>query len=80
MTKRRREQLVPDELIVYKLNALTASVAQSSCHACARTNQGLTFTSRRQGCGGAAITICKPCLTDVVRYYREYLESQRKPV
>lgn len=78
MSGRARRVKGEDAVIVFKLNSLTATLAQSSCHACGRDNQGLTFSSRRKGCAGAAITICSPCMTDILAYHRDYLASHAR--
>lgn len=73
---RRREGIEP--AVVFRLGSLTASVALTSCHACGRENQGLTYSSKRIGSRGAAITICTLCMIDVLAYHREHLAAQRK--
>lgn len=65
-------------LVLFQLGSLTASTAQSSCHACRRDNQGLTFMSKREGCRGAAITVCTLCLVDAMANHREHQDALRK--
>lgn len=76
MTTRRPHDAVGDT--VFKLGALTASVAAGCCHACGRDNQGLAYSSKRSGCRGAVLVICTLCMVDILTYHREHLNAQRK--
>jgi hypothetical protein len=73
MTRRRSN--TDTAITVFQLGSLTATLALTSCHACGRTNQGLTFCSERIGARGAAITVCTLCLADAMKYQREYLAA-----
>lgn len=65
-------------VVIFQLGSLSAILARTSCHACGRDNQGLTFSSKRIGARGAAITVCTLCLVDAMAYHREHLAAQRK--
>lgn len=66
------------DVVVYQLGSLTVSIARSSCHACGRDNQGLTFASKRVGCRGNPITICSLCVVEVLAYHREHEATARR--